>query len=77
MPSAKTGGIDILINNAAMFDLAPIVEITEASYDRLFSVNVAGTLFTLQAAARSMIARGKAARSSTWPARPAAAARRW
>jgi galactitol 2-dehydrogenase len=58
----KAGGLDILINNAALFDLAPIVEITKASYDRLFSVNVAGTLFTLQAAARSMIARGKGGR---------------
>jgi NAD(P)-dependent dehydrogenase (short-subunit alcohol dehydrogenase family) len=55
----RTGGLDILINNAALFDLAPIVDISKASYDRLFSVNVAGTLFTLQAAARSMIARGK------------------
>jgi D-sorbitol dehydrogenase (acceptor) len=55
----RTGGLDILINNAALFDLAPIVEISKASYDRLFSVNVAGTLFMLQAAARSMITRGK------------------
>ncbi|MBM2710530.1 L-iditol 2-dehydrogenase [Mesorhizobium caraganae] len=55
----RTGGLDILINNAALFDLAPIIEITKASYDKLFSVNVAGTLFMLQAAARSMIARGK------------------
>ncbi|MEP3437201.1 MAG: L-iditol 2-dehydrogenase [Hoeflea sp.] len=51
-------GIDILINNAALFDLAPIVEITRESFDRLFSINVAGTLFTLQAVAKSMIARG-------------------
>ncbi|TKD39963.1 MAG: L-iditol 2-dehydrogenase [Mesorhizobium sp.] len=51
--------LDILINNAALFDLAPIVEITKASYDRLFSVNVAGTLFMLQAASRSMIAAGR------------------
>ena len=58
----KTGGLDILINNAALFDLAPIVEISKASYDKLFSVNVAGTLFMLQAAARSMIARGKGGR---------------
>lgn len=58
----KTGGLDILINNAALFDLAPIVEISKASYDRLFSVNVAGTLFMLQASARSMIARGKGGR---------------
>ncbi|MBZ9856213.1 L-iditol 2-dehydrogenase [Mesorhizobium sp. CA13] len=58
----RTGGLDILINNAAIFDLAPIVEISRASYDKLFSVNVAGTLFMLQAAARSMIARGKGGR---------------
>jgi len=55
----KTGGLDILINNAALFDLAPIVEITRDSYDRLFNINVAGTLFTMQAAAKSMIRRGK------------------
>ena len=58
----RTGGLDILINNAALFDLAPIVEITKASYDKLFSVNVAGTLFMLQAAARSMIAAGRGGR---------------
>ncbi|RWG28743.1 L-iditol 2-dehydrogenase [Mesorhizobium sp.] len=56
---ANAGGLDILINNAALFDLAPIVEISRASYDKLVSVNVAGTLFMLQAAARSMIAAGR------------------
>ncbi|MDR6236825.1 L-iditol 2-dehydrogenase [Pseudomonas oryzihabitans] len=55
---ATAGKLDILVNNAALFDLAPIVEITRESYDRLFSINVAGTLFTLQAAARQMIAQG-------------------
>ena len=55
---ARMGGLDILVNNAALFDLAPIVEIARASYDRLFAVNVAGCLFTLQAAARQMIAQG-------------------
>jgi D-sorbitol dehydrogenase (acceptor) len=56
---AKAGGLDILVNNAALFDAAPIVEITRASYEKLFAVNVSGCLFTLQAAARSMVARGK------------------
>ncbi len=56
---AELGGIDILVNNAALFDMAPIVEITRESFDRLFSVNVAGCLFTLQAVARAMIARGR------------------
>ncbi|AKH98979.1 dehydrogenase of unknown specificity, short-chain alcohol dehydrogenase like [Hoeflea sp. IMCC20628] len=55
----RSGGIDILINNAALFDLAPIVDITRDSFDRLFAINVAGTLFTLQAVAKSMIAHGK------------------
>ncbi len=54
----QTGKLDILINNAALFDLAPIVDITRDSYKRLFSINVAGTLFTLQAAAKQMIAQG-------------------
>lgn len=56
---AAMGGVDVLINNAALFDAAPIVEITRESNDRLFAVNVAGTLFTLQAVARHMIARGE------------------
>ncbi len=56
---ARTGGLDILVNNAALFDLAPIVEISRESFNRLFSINVAGTLFMLQAAAKSMIVKGK------------------
>jgi NAD(P)-dependent dehydrogenase (short-subunit alcohol dehydrogenase family) len=55
----KLGHLDILINNAALFSAAPIVEITEADYERLFNVNVFGTLFCLQAAARHMIAQCK------------------
>jgi galactitol 2-dehydrogenase len=53
---SHAGKLDILVNNAALFDLQPIVEITRASFDRLFSINVAGTLFMLQAAANQMIA---------------------
>ena len=55
---AKTGKLDILINNAALFDAAPVAEITRESYDKLFAVNVAGTLFTMQAAAKQMIKQG-------------------
>ncbi len=55
---SRQGGIDILVNNAALFDLAPIVEISRDSYDRLFSINVSGTLFMMQSAAKSMIERG-------------------
>jgi D-sorbitol dehydrogenase (acceptor) len=52
------GRIDILINNAALFTAAPIVEIERGNTERVFDVNVSGTLFTLQAVARHMIARG-------------------
>lgn len=52
------GQIDILINNAAIFTAAPIVEIRREDYERVFAVNVAGTLFMMQAVARHMIDRG-------------------
>ena len=55
----RMGHLDILINNAALFSAAPIAEIARADYDRLFAVNVAGTLFCMQSAARHMIPRGR------------------
>ncbi|TYB81079.1 L-iditol 2-dehydrogenase [Maritimibacter fusiformis] len=54
----RAGKLDILINNAALFDAAETVDITRTSYDKLYAVNVAGTLFTMQAAAKQMIAQG-------------------
>ena len=56
---AEAGGIDILVNGAAIFDMAPLLDITEESYDRQFAVNVKGLLFTLQAVARQMVAQGR------------------
>ena len=53
------GQIDILINNAALFSAAPIVEIERADYQRIMDVNVSGTLFMLQAVAHHMIERGQ------------------
>jgi len=55
---AAFGQIDILINNAALFTAAPIVDIDRADYARVFDINVGGTLFTLQAVARHMIDHG-------------------
>lgn len=55
----QTGEINILVNNAAIFDLAPIVEATRESFEKVFAVNVSGMFFTMQAVARSMIAQGK------------------
>ena len=55
----QLGGIDILINNAAIFTAAPITEIKREDYQQVFDINVSGTLFTLQAVAKKMIERGK------------------
>lgn len=54
----ELGQIDILVNNAALFTAAPIVEIERADFARVFDVNVSGTLFTMQAVARHMIDEG-------------------
>ncbi|KAA0011145.1 L-iditol 2-dehydrogenase [Billgrantia pellis] len=53
------GGIDILVNNAAVFDMAPVLEVSEESFDRQFAVNTKGMFFTLQAMARHMVSRGQ------------------
>ncbi len=55
----RAGGIDILVNNAAIFEMAPLLEITEASFDKQFAVNVKGLLFTLQAVAAQMVKQGR------------------
>ncbi|GFE66046.1 sorbitol dehydrogenase [Litoreibacter roseus] len=55
----RLGQIDILINNAALFTAAPIVEIAHKDFDQVFAINVKGTLFMLQAVARHMIDRGQ------------------
>ena len=53
------GGVDVLVNNAGVFDMAPLLEVTRESYEKIFSVNVEGLLFTLQAVARVMVDRGR------------------
>ena len=55
----RAGRIDVLVNNAAIFDMAPLLEISEASYDKQFAVNVKGLLFTLQAVAAQMVRQGQ------------------
>jgi NAD(P)-dependent dehydrogenase (short-subunit alcohol dehydrogenase family) len=47
---AKTGRIDILFANAGVAELAPVGEITEEQFDRIFDINVKGVLFTVQKA---------------------------
>ena len=53
------GGIDILVNNAAIFDMAPINAITEDSYERVLGINLKGPLFMMKAVSNVMIERGR------------------
>jgi NAD(P)-dependent dehydrogenase (short-subunit alcohol dehydrogenase family) len=46
------------VNNAGIFDMCRLEEITEERYRHQFDVNVAGTIFTCQAAVPHMITRG-------------------
>jgi galactitol 2-dehydrogenase len=55
----EEGGIDILVNNAAIFAMAPITHVTSADYERVFAVNVKGPIFLMKAVANAMIADGR------------------
>jgi NAD(P)-dependent dehydrogenase (short-subunit alcohol dehydrogenase family) len=53
---AHFGCIDALVNNAARFTRIPALEVTEADWDFVHSVNLKATFFCCQQAARRMIA---------------------
>ena len=48
------GTIDVLVNNAGVYEFAPIDQITEQSYRKMFDLNVLGTVLSTQAAVQSM-----------------------
>lgn len=52
------GKVDILVNAAAVFNMAPLADITDADFDRQFGINVKGLVFTTQVFASLMIAGG-------------------
>jgi D-sorbitol dehydrogenase (acceptor) len=54
----RFGTVELLFNNAAVFDLAPLLGSDEASYERLFAVNVKGMFFVMQAVLKDMVAAG-------------------
>ena len=52
------GRIDILVNNAGIFPAAPALDVSEATWDRVLSVNLKGAFFLAQAVAQQMIKQG-------------------
>jgi NAD(P)-dependent dehydrogenase (short-subunit alcohol dehydrogenase family) len=55
----RFGRLDILVNNAAIFFPARWDELTEQEWDRILGVNLKGTFFCAQAAARIMLSQGR------------------
>ena len=55
---AELGGLDIWVNNAGLFPLAPFVDVDLEQFDRVQAVNVRGTFLGTAIAARAMIAAG-------------------
>jgi D-sorbitol dehydrogenase (acceptor) len=51
--------IDILFNNAALFDMRPLLDESWDVFDRLFAVNVKGMFFLMQRVARHMVDQGQ------------------
>lgn len=61
----RFGRLDILAANAGIADAQPFTEIAEASWRRIIDVNLTGTFFCLQEAARVMIPAGGGAMVAT------------
>lgn len=51
------GRLDILVNNAAIFPRSPFLDMEPESWDTVLNVNLRGSVFAAQAAARLMVAR--------------------
>lgn len=57
----RFGPVTTLFNNAAIFDMAPLLESDAAMYDRIFAVNVKGAFFVMQKVLAHMVAQAQGA----------------
>lgn len=56
---AAFGGVDLLVNNAAIYPKAPFLELTAEQWDRIHAVNLRGTFLCMRAAIRCMKTAGR------------------
>jgi meso-butanediol dehydrogenase/(S,S)-butanediol dehydrogenase/diacetyl reductase len=54
-PYRRWGRLDVLFNNAGVIRVQPMLEVTEADWDRIMDVNLRAVFFVLQAAAKRMM----------------------
>ena len=54
-PYKRWGRLDVLFNNAGVIRVQPMLEVTEAEWDRVLDVNLRAVFFVLQAVARRMV----------------------
>lgn len=54
----QLGGVDILVNNAAIAESARIIDVTLESWNRVLAVSLTGPMLMMRACIPSMIARG-------------------
>lgn len=59
------GQIDIIVNNAGIMITKPIGSVTEEDFDKIMAINVKGTYFTCQQAAKYMSNNGRIINFST------------
>src|SRR5262245_35236533 len=53
--AADYGQLDAVVNNVGVQHIAPLLEVTEADYDRILALNLKSVFFGIQAAARVMM----------------------
>src|SRR5262245_5134521 len=54
-PYRRWGRLDVLFNNAGVIRVQPMLDVTEAEWDRVMSVNLRAVFFVLQAVSRRMV----------------------
>lgn len=56
---SRFSNVDVLINNAGVFQPKPFLEVEEKDLDRFLEINLKGTFFTSQAAIKQMLKQGE------------------
>ena len=55
---AELGGFDIMVNNAGISQVKPLLDVTPEDVEHIYQINIYGTLWGIQAAAKKFKARG-------------------